>query len=254
VQGAIRSTLTTLTPVMRVLLGLLGAGSFGTGVYALFVTENDVGTGVLLAFGGVLIVLALLGNRLESVELGGAKLRLQAAERYVRADEAERAGDPATADRLRAEAQALLEAAGPIADEYRWLRGTMPSGARRTTAMTRLVERARRLAEEREFDPVEVARWLRDGTDEQRVTALAMMQARRELRDADALLAAVREPRSPFEHYLALELALAMLDDLDPARRSRLADILTVHRTSGTFATGPDRRLLSTAILNRLAS
>lgn len=74
-----RSASSLFTPVLRVLTGLLGAGSFGTGVLAVFVTQNGTGTGVLLAFGGVLLVLALLGNRIESFELGGAKLRLRAA-------------------------------------------------------------------------------------------------------------------------------------------------------------------------------
>jgi hypothetical protein len=67
------------TPGLRLLMGLLGVGSFGAGVLAVFVTENGTGAGVLLAFGGVLLVLALLGNRIESFEFGGAKLRLRAA-------------------------------------------------------------------------------------------------------------------------------------------------------------------------------
>lgn len=120
------------TPGLRLLMGLLGVGSFGAGVLAVFVTENGTGAGVLLAFGGVLLVLALLGNRIESFEFGGAKLRLRAAaaERFALAEESERRGDTATADRLRAEAQALLEAAGPIAADYWSVRRSMRPGPR----------------------------------------------------------------------------------------------------------------------------
>jgi hypothetical protein len=77
VERRLRSS--PFTPVLRVLTGLLGAASFGTRVFAVFVTQNGTGTGVLLAFGGVLLVLALLGDRIESFEFGGATLRLRAA-------------------------------------------------------------------------------------------------------------------------------------------------------------------------------
>ncbi len=59
--------------------GPLGVGSFGTGVLAVFVSTNGTGTGVLLAFGGAALVVALLGGRIESVEFGGTTLRLRAA-------------------------------------------------------------------------------------------------------------------------------------------------------------------------------
>lgn len=63
---------TPFTPVLRTLTGLLGAASFGTGVLTVFVTRNGTGTGVLFAFGGVLLALALFGNRIESFELGSS--------------------------------------------------------------------------------------------------------------------------------------------------------------------------------------
>lgn len=63
---------------LRLLLSLLGAASFGAGAAAVFLSTNATGTGVLIAFGGVVLVLALLGDRIESLEFGGAKLRMQA--------------------------------------------------------------------------------------------------------------------------------------------------------------------------------
>jgi len=109
-----RSELPLLTPALRILMGLLVAGAFGFVVLAALVTENGTGTGVLLIMGGGLLVFALLGNRIESLEFGGTKLKLRAAaaERYALAAESEDRGDHDAADRLRSEAQALMDTAG----------------------------------------------------------------------------------------------------------------------------------------------
>ena len=48
---------------------------------AVFVTQNGTGTGVLITFGGILLVLALLGDRIESFAFGGSKLKMRAASR-----------------------------------------------------------------------------------------------------------------------------------------------------------------------------
>jgi hypothetical protein len=241
------------TPAVRLVVGLLGAGSFGTGVLAVFVSDNGTGTGVLLAFGGVVLVLALLGGRIESIEFGGAALRLRAnaAEKFSLAEQSEQRGDVATADRLRAEARALLDAAGPIAADYRRVRGSLPAGAARTQELDEIVARARRLPTEQRFDPAEVARWLRSGTDEQRIAALGMMQASPELRDVDAVLAAVAVPRTAFEHYHALRLVLQMVDDLDAAQRQRLAAAIRSHRWT-RLRWDSARRRLRDQVLQRL--
>ena len=239
------------TPVLRVTTGLLGAGAFGTGVLAVFVTPNG-GAGVLLAFGGVLLVLALLGNRIESLEFGGTTLRLRAAaaERFALAEDSERHGDSATASRLRSEAQALLDAAGPIAADYRSVRSSLRAGPERTWELERVVSRARRLAEEQRFEPAEVLRWLREGDDEERITALAMMQARPELRDFDAALEAVVRARSAFEQYHAMLLTFRMIDDLDQTQLMRLANIVKSQRGLG-FRRDSDRWKLREDILRR---
>ena len=54
----------------------------------MFVTANGTGTGVLITFGGILLVLALLGDRIESLEFGGGKVKLRAAaaERFALAE------------------------------------------------------------------------------------------------------------------------------------------------------------------------
>jgi hypothetical protein len=239
----------------RALLGTLGAVSFGLGGYAVFVTDNEVGTGVLLAFGGVLLVLALLGDRVESFELGGAALRLraEAAERLALAEESELDGDPQTAARLRAEARSLLALAGPIAHDYRRARRTKRSGPDRTRTLRRITDRAGRLAEQVSFDPTEVSRWLRRGTEEERVVAIAMMRARPELRDLDAVVDAVEFPCSPFEQYTALRLATEVAHDLDAEQRAELARVVTVQSRSARFRRDADRRHLAEALLAELA-
>jgi hypothetical protein len=240
---------------LRLLLGVLGAASFGAGVVAVFVSMNGTGTGVLLAFGGVVLVLALLGDRIESLEFGGTKLKMRAAaaEKFALAEDSESRGDSVTAARLRAEAQMLLEAAGPIASEYRAVRGSMPPGRERTMAMELVVARARKLADEQDFDRDEVLRWLREGSDEQRVTALAMMQAKPELRDFDLVLAAIRQSRTAFEQYHALVLADIMLDDLSADDRQRLVTVVNGAR-NWRFKRDSDRWLLSERILHRVGN
>jgi hypothetical protein len=215
-------------PWLRLLLGLLGGASFGTGVVAVFVTENGTGTGVLLGFGGIVLVVALLGDRIESLEFGGSRLRMraEAAERFALAEDSERQGDRITAARLRAEAQSLLDAAGPIAFEYRAIRGTMPYGPERTKAMRGVVARARQLATQHSFQPAEVARWLEHGTDEERITALAMMQAEPKLRNFGGVLMVIKKPRSGFEQYEALVLAEMMLAGLSGQDRQRLGSVI----------------------------
>jgi hypothetical protein len=238
---------------LRLLLGALGAGSFGAGVAAVFVSANGTGTGVLLAFGGTVFVLALLGDGVESIEFGGTKLRMRAAaaEKFALAEDLESIGDDAAAARLRTEAQALMQAARPIASEYKAVRDTMSPGRERTMAMERVVADARKLADEQPFKRSDVVRWLQEGSDEERVTALALMQARPDLRDISTALAAIERSRTPFEQYHALLLADRMLDELDDADRERLADIVTRARDQ-RFRRDPDRWLLSERILQRL--
>ncbi len=247
-----RSELPLLTPALRILMGLLGAGTFGAGGLAVFVTENGTGTGVLLIMGGGLLVFALLGNRIESLEFGGTKLKLRAAaaERYALAAESEDRGDHDAADRLRSEAQALMDTAGPIASDYRSVRSSMGAGRDRTRAMQQVVEKARRLAADRSFEPSVVQGWLRDGTEEERITALAMMQARSELRDFDAVLAAIEHSRSAFEQYHAMKLAKSMLVDLDSTQIGKLTDAVKAQR-DWRFRADSNRWQLSEEILGR---
>lgn len=92
--------------------------------------------------------------------------------------------------------------------------------------MEDVMSQARRLAGEREFEPAQVLRWLQEGSDEERITALAMMQARRELRNFDAVLGAIEDSHSAFEEYHAMRLAKEMADNLGAAQLRRLAEVI----------------------------
>jgi hypothetical protein len=182
---------------------------------------------------------------------GKLRMRAEAAEKFALAEGSEDRGDTATAAQLRQQARALLEAAEPIASEYRNARESMPQGRDRTRAMERIMDRARELATQGAFQPSEVINWLRDGSDEQRITALAMMQAQPTLREFDAVLAAIRDPRSAFEQYHAMLLAKQMLDDLNVEQQRSLAEVLKDER-SMRFPYDRGRRRLSQAILDNL--
>jgi hypothetical protein len=241
-------------PWLRLVLGALGAASLGAGAVAVFSTDNGTGAAVLVTFGGVVLVLALRGDRIESFEFGGTRLRIRAAAagRLAAADESERRGDAAGAARLRAEAQALLEAAGPIAADYRTTRQSMAPGWDRTMAMERIVTEAGQLAAARSFDPAEVSRWLREGSEEERVTALGMMQASPALREFGPVLAAISGSLSPFEQYHAMRVSELMLDDLSPAQQQELAAAIRAQR-GPAFRLDGSRWRLSQRILAEIA-
>ncbi|MBB5874464.1 hypothetical protein F4553_007898 [Allocatelliglobosispora scoriae] len=244
----------TFSVPIRIVLGLLGAGSFGAGVLAVFRTENGTGAAVLLAFGGILLVLAILGNRIEEIEFGGAKLKVrQAADLFAAAAEAEREGETEEAARLRAQAQALLDATAPIASAYSEIRGSQAASRERVAALERVVDQARKLAVTGRFEAAEVSRLLREGAKEQRITAIGMMQGNASLRDFEAVLAALADPASPFEQYHTLRLIDLMVDDLDAVQRDRVT--IAVKKARGlAFRRDTDRWELSEAILRRVAA
>jgi hypothetical protein len=118
--------------------------------------------------------------------------------------------------------------------------------------MQRVVARARQLATEQQFEQAEVARWLREGTDEERVTALAMMLSNPELRDFDSVLAAIRDSRSAFEQYQALLVAEQLLPGLDHHERGRLAG--TIRTVRDRFRRDSSRWDISERILAVIAA
>jgi hypothetical protein len=209
-----------LTPIMRAAAGVLGAAVFGSGVLAVFVTENGTGAAALLAIGAGFMVIALLGDRLQSVEFGGVNLTIRdlARETYALAREAEHRGDDESAAVLRTVAHEL-EA---LARGYRRLRSSMRAGDERTRALEHVMTEARGLARSDALEAADVLTWFEEGRPEARITALGLMEGNPRLRDFEAALDAVDDSRSAFEQYHGLLLAEMMLPDLTATERAQL--------------------------------
>src|SRR5215207_309656 len=213
------------TPSVRLLAVILGVPIFGTGVLAVFVTENGTGAAALLGIGAAFVAFGALGDRLESVDVGGVSISIRdmARETFSLARRAEELGDKQAATRLRAVGDELEE----LADEYRRIRSSMEAGGERTAAMDAVIARAGRLTGTDDLDPEAVSDWFREGRPEARAIALGLMQGNPRLRDFDAALAAIERGSNPFEIYHGLVLADAMVDTLSRGRREQLRRAVT---------------------------
>jgi hypothetical protein len=56
---------------------VLGVAVFAAGVVAVFTTDNGTGAAAVLAIGAAFAVVAVLGDRVQSVELGGVNLTIR---------------------------------------------------------------------------------------------------------------------------------------------------------------------------------
>ncbi len=105
-----------MPPWARLLLSAVGAGSYVAGVVAVFKTGNGAGTAALLTIGGLLLVLGVMGQRVESIKVGELEFKLQAAveaiDKIAVADQQESIGNASTAKQLRSEARRMLRIAG----------------------------------------------------------------------------------------------------------------------------------------------
>jgi hypothetical protein len=240
----------SLGPRTRAAAAIAGVCIFGAGVAAVFVTENGTGAAALLAIGAAAVVVAVLGENVESLEVGGMKFTIRdlARRTYALADEAEERGEDESAARLRAVGREL-EA---LARGYRRLRGSMRSGSERTRALGHVVHEARRLSQTGAFDAADVQLWFERGTPEARITALGLMQGNPALRDFEAALDAIVDSRSPFEQYHGLRLAQMMVADLGPVQRAELKVQVERQRRRFRLSRDPGRRQLAESILGEL--
>jgi hypothetical protein len=229
---------------------LLGVGVFAAGGVAVFVTENGTGAAALLAIGAAFLVIAVLGDRIQSVELGGVNLTIRdmARQTLVLAQEAEQHGDMESAGRLRTVA-AELQA---LARGYRRLRGSMRASRERTRALEHVMAEARSLSQSGALEPADVVTWFNEGTAEARITALGLMQGNARLRDLEAALDAIDDPRSGFEQYHGLRLAEMMASELTPTQRAELTVVVERAMRSHRVRRDSDRRTTGERILAAL--
>lgn len=239
-----------LTPVIRAAAGLLGVGVFGAGVAAVFVTDNGTGAAALLAIGAAFLAIGVMGDRIQSVELGGVNLTLRDLARQTLglAQEAEQRGDDERAARLRTLGKELQA----LASGYRRLRGSMRAGHERTRALEHVMTEARRLSQSDTFEPADVASWFDEGMPEARITALGLMQGNARLRDFEVALDAIDDSRSAFEQYHGLRLAELMAPDLTPSQRAQLIVVTDRALRSFRMRRDSDRHMAAKRLLAAL--
>lgn len=237
--------------VIRLGVGLLGILVFSMAVVAVFRTGNGAGSAALVAVGVAVILLALLGDRVQALELGGAKLSLRdvARNRFAVARERELAGDAKGAIELRRQGLALER----LANQYAYRRRSMRGGHQRTQMLEHIVVQLTQLAKDHTFDPMDVWDWFNRGKPEARISAIGLMHGDQRLRDIFVALDAIEHSRSAFEQFHGLRLAYEMLDTLSEAERDWLRESVERARSSGRFSRDTDRWELSELLLRRLA-
>jgi hypothetical protein len=204
-----------MTPLARAVVILLGVSIFAAGVVAVFATSNQAGSTALVALGAAVCAFAFLGDRVQSVGVGGVSITMRDITRETSALAAriEREGDPEAAAQLRRLTGALQD----LAAAYRRLRGAMRPSRARTRALDLVMQKAMRMSQVAALDAAEVSAWFDEGTPEARITALALMLGNDSLRHFDAVLESISQPFSPFEQYYGLHLAKVMLEQQRPA-------------------------------------
>jgi hypothetical protein len=231
-----RSSKAQQSAVIRGLLALLGLGLVGTGVAAIFTTKSDAGAATLVGVGSLLVLFAVLGDQLESLQWGGfeAKLRDKANEYAIR-------GDLETAEVLNHAADIVGQRVATAAHTYRSVRTTMPPGAGRIREMDKVLEAGKSDADTLDIDEEDVLRRLWTGSEGARVWALGFLQKRPELATPRIVLDAIKHPDEMYDQYNALVLAemFVQLENTRTWQRERVAHLLRFqldHETYGTDA------------------
>jgi hypothetical protein len=261
---------------VRATTAVVGAASLIGGAFAVFETENGVGSAALLAIGALLFILAGVGVWPQNLKVGETSVQFPGRKVMSIADGAEEHGDTQTAAELYRLASRVADEQGDwkaakdlddraarldatatsIASEYEDIRASAAPSLRRTTSMEALVAAAREAAtKDPKFNKDDIRKRFMEGGAGARVFALAVMQADPDVRDFDVLLDAISHSKSAFEQYHALLLAQKMLTDnaLDEAQQHALASVIeTQRRPGGYIIPGSDRWALSEAILTKI--
>jgi hypothetical protein len=234
-------------------IGTLGAAVLAAGVIELFTTEHDARSAFLLSLGVVLLLVALLGKRiqLEGFEFLGAKVQVREVVKR-RLEIAASPGQGSVADdALHGQAIVLQRLVG-LYGLYEHIRRTQPPGPERTRDLDDLAESMQSVGRGAKFDPAEVIGWFREGTDALRVIALNLMFADVAYRDFVTVLETIDAPRSLFEQYYGLRLAGQMLDQLDPLERRLLRKEIVRARQKRKLRRDEPLMKMSAHILGRL--
>ncbi|SKB07536.1 hypothetical protein [Aeromicrobium choanae] len=223
------------------------------GGVAVFLTDNELGSTALVAAGVAICALSVFGNRLEAIEAAGIRFELERRARSVRqqAARARAAGDAEQAQQLERRAEGLLAAASLVGSRYERLRETEPAGWDRTSRMEGILRDARALDTDA-LSAADVARIFADGSDGDRIAALALIEADPRLASADVLADAIGDSRSTFEQYHALVATERALEHLSSTNRVRLGAAVETLLAGPVGERTSDRRTVARRILEEL--
>lgn len=141
-----------------------------------------------------------------------------------------------------------------LARDYEELRSSMPAGSERTYKMTSLVAEARALAGQAGYSPEEIRDLFKNGSDGERIIALALIQANPRADLSDVAIQAVGNSRSAFEQYQGLRIIESLAYVFDEEARLSVIDLIQDQRRAVPgkhINRGTDRWQLSERILSK---
>lgn len=156
---------------------------------------------------------------------------------------------------LAPEAQQARLQLQALARDYDNARETMKPSTERTLKLSSIVAQARALAKRAGYGSMEVSDLFAGESQGDRVVSLAIVQALRDTNFFDLVLQSIKESKSAFEQYEALNAAERMLSLLDNQQKKKLAALLEDQRSGkpGKHITrDSDRWFLSDRILKAI--
>ncbi|MBD8058307.1 hypothetical protein IC607_04910 [Cellulomonas sp. JH27-2] len=240
-----------LSGSVRWACALGGSALLVVGTVAVFVSENGVGAAAVTAAGSVLLLVAVLADRITALEAGGVKVQLEATKKLGEAEIAERAGDPELAAQLRGDALALISGNAERAERFSLTRQA-PPGWRRTAELERQMRDWSRAAQAVPPSRSALEQVFDRGGEADRAMALAMMTGRPAAASHRVAMEAVETPASAFEQYHGLAVARVIaVQDPGSEETHRLADAIRRALESGRFgAADSDRVMLAKRVLD----
>ncbi len=231
----------------------LSALSFVVGAVAVFTTTNEIGTAAMVAASAALILVVVFADRIQILEAGPIKATLprQAAKQLEQAGVAEARGNVEEAERLRASARVLLDGSDPVTIRLDTVQAEEP-GPQGAGMQYLLMSHTRALARA-STSAATVRALFGEGSDGDRLTAIAIMQARPELADPKTLKAAVVDARSAHEQYQALVAIEKVVDASTPEvpeRQELVEFVREALHTSQSVPASTNRRAVAERIIS----
>ena len=242
---------------LRTLAGMCGTAMVIIGTIAVFKTDNTTGSASLVVAGSIVGLLALFANNIQSVDIGGIRVGLEAARNTLAAAEtADLEGRPDEAAILRNQAgQIIDDVVGPIARQYERIRREQPRGTARTAELYRLLtdRETERLLTTHYRDLSSVEKLYDSGGLGDRAVALHLMVLNPEAASPRVLRECLKHSDRGNEQFHALRAIQAALDRgaLPEADRSDLLEAIESALAEKTWAEDSDRGRLAQSIVKR---